>query len=173
MKKKKCLVVTSLFTSLFCISATAQSLDWTPLLASWEKGCKQSDEWAAFRKNIASYDNADLLPEVGSIVLPEEYKAALGEIALVEREDVYSRFEVDVKYGDYYNIPLKSVGFMIGHSNGIMSSYVQLDASYDTAVGQLSNVEYEIASHDSGDYQAKLNENSVSENAVLVCDNSV
>lgn len=173
MKRQYSLVVTAGLLSLFCVNASGQSLDWTPLLESWEDGCKQSDEWAEFRKNIASYDNATLLPEVGNITLPEKYKDALGEISLLERGEEYSSFEVNVKYGDYYNIPVKNVGFFVGHSNGIMTSYIELNASFENASAQLSEVDYSLVTHDSGSYQAKINKDASTGNAVLVCDNSV
>lgn len=173
MKRQCSLVVTAGLLSIFCVSASGQSLDWTPLLVSWEDGCTQSDEWAEFRKNIVSYDNDTLLPDVGNITLPAQYKDALGEISLLKRDEEYSLFEVNVKYGNYYNIPVNNVGFFIGHSNGIMTSYVELDASYENASAQLSEVDYSLVRHDSGTYQAKINEDTSTGNAVLFCDNSV
>ncbi|MGM0915617.1 MAG: hypothetical protein ACQEXC_15095 [Pseudomonadota bacterium] len=154
-------------------SVYSESMSWVPLLETWEDGCAETREWKRFRRNVGVYNSSTNLPEIGSVMLPEKYRDALGDIVLAGRESYYSLFTVDVKHGEYYGVPVNGFGFYVGHSNGFNVSYVELGVGLEEAKERLSGVDYQKLNHESGVYQAKLMELPRSGNAMLVCDKSL
>lgn len=172
-KASQYLLIAGALTGICEVNASSAILDWTPLFTPWENGCNQSEIWDTFRQNAAVYNSDTYLLELGNIVLPEIYRLALEDLNLAEREDYYSLFTIKAKYGDYYNIPVNSFGFYLGHANGMRTSYIELNASYEDASELLADVDYNTVVSDSGAYQAELIEVESSGKVLLICDESV
>ncbi|UYO73997.1 hypothetical protein M0220_14110 [Halomonas qinghailakensis] len=170
----KPLLVTVLGCALFYGGTAAGStVDWTPLLESWEDGCAQSEEWGQLRRNLVTYPEGSLYPEVNEIVLPDAYKESLGEIELFERNSDYSGYRLAAKNGEYYGLPVESFVFYLGNSNGISVLLIEFSAPIADVQERLSNIEYTLVSHDSGSYQAQLMTDEEADKAMLMCDLSV
>ncbi|MGO2006618.1 hypothetical protein [Vreelandella alkaliphila] len=174
----KCTYKPLLATVLGCAffyggTAAGSTVDWTPLLESWEDGCAQSDEWGDLRRNLVTYPDGSLYPEVNEIVLPTVYKEALGEIDFFERNRDYSGYRLAAKNGEYYGLPVESFVFYLGNSNGISVLLVEFSAPIDEVQERLSSVDYSLVNHDSGPYQAQLITDEEAGKAMLMCDLSV
>ncbi|MDN6322327.1 MAG: hypothetical protein ACTHZY_14880 [Halomonas sp.] len=154
-------------------AASGSTVDWTPLLTSWEDGCAQSEEWNELRRNLVTYPEGSLYPEVNEIVLPDAYKEALGEIDFFERNQDYSGYRLTAKNGEYYGLPVDSFVFYFGNSNGLNVLLVEFSGSIADVKERLSSVEYSLVNHDSGPYQAQLINDEQTGKAMLMCDLSV
>ncbi|WP_083007499.1 hypothetical protein [Halomonas sp. GT] len=154
-------------------TAAGSTVDWTPLLESWEDGCDQSEEWGDLRRNLVTYSEDSLYPDVNEIVLPTVYKEALGEIDFFERNRDYSGYRLAAKNGEYYGLPVESFVFYLGNSNGISVLLVEFSAPIADVQERLSSVDYSLVNHDSGPYQAQLITDEEAGKAMLMCDLSV
>ncbi|MGO3354361.1 MAG: hypothetical protein ACTILI_13445 [Halomonas sp.] len=151
-------------------TAVGSTVDWTPLLVSWEDGCAQSEEWSELRQNLVTYSGDSLYPDVNEVVLPAVYKEALGEIDLFERNPDYSSYRLAAKNGEYYGLPIESFVFYLGNYNGISILLVEFSAPITDVQERLSSVEYSLVNHDSGPYQAQLMTDEEAGKAMLMCD---
>ncbi|CAH1042995.1 hypothetical protein [Halomonas sp. TD01] len=158
---------------LYASNAAGSTVDWTPLLESWEDGCDQSEEWGDLRRNLVTYSGDSLYPDVNKIVLPAVYKEGLGEIDLFERNRDYSGYRLAAKNGEYYGLPVEGFVFYLGNSNGINVLLVEFSAPIADVQERLSSVEYSLVNHDSGPYQAQLITDEEAGKAMLMCDLSV
>ncbi|PJX13378.1 hypothetical protein CWI66_12515 [Halomonas sp. 141] len=151
-------------------TAAGSTVDWTPLLESWEEGCGQSEEWVDLRRNLVTYSGDSYYPDVNEIVLPATYKEGLGEIDLFERNPDYSGYRLAAKNGEYYGLPVESFVFYLGNSNGISVLLVEFSAPIADVQERLSSVDYSLVNHDSGPYQAQLITDEEAGKAMLMCD---